>query len=138
LIQVNESYSRMSGYSAQELLAMQVSDLEMADDTADRVRKVTAQGADRFESRHRRKDGSIIDVEISIQYQNDEDGMLVDFPRDITDRKNLEEERQRVAKLESVGVLAGGIAHDFNNILTSILGNISLAGMEAAPGLRKR
>jgi PAS domain S-box-containing protein len=53
---------------------------------------------------------------------------------DITIRRRLEEERQRVAKLESIGVLAGGIAHDFNNILTAILGNISLARMEAAPG----
>ncbi len=56
------------------------------------------------------------------------------FLTDITDRKRLEEERQRVEKLESVGMLAGGIAHDFNNILTSILGNISLARTEAAPG----
>jgi CheY-like chemotaxis protein len=46
----------------------------------------------------------------------------------------MEEEQQRVAKLESVGLLAGGIAHDFNNILTSVLGNISLASMEAPPG----
>ena len=53
---------------------------------------------------------------------------------DITDRRRLEEERLRLEKLESVGVLAGGIAHDFNNILTAILGNISLACMEAAPG----
>jgi PAS domain S-box-containing protein len=59
---------------------------------------------------------------------------LVGSVHDITDRKRLEEEQQRVAKLESVGLLAGGIAHDFNNILTSILGNISLASMEAAPG----
>jgi PAS domain S-box-containing protein len=56
------------------------------------------------------------------------------FLTDISDRKRLEEEQQRVAKLESVGMLAGGIAHDFNNILTSILGNISLARTEAAPG----
>ena len=56
------------------------------------------------------------------------------FLTDITDRRRLEEEQQRVAKLESVGLLAGGIAHDFNNILTAILGNISLAGMDAAPG----
>ncbi len=58
----------------------------------------------------------------------------LNFLTDITDRKRLEEERQRVDKLESIGVLAGGIAHDFNNILTAILGNISLASMEAAPG----
>ena len=53
---------------------------------------------------------------------------------DITVRRRLEEERQRVEKLESVGLLAGGIAHDFNNILTAILGNISLAAMDAQPG----
>jgi signal transduction histidine kinase/CheY-like chemotaxis protein len=49
---------------------------------------------------------------------------------DITERKRLEEERQRMGKLESIGVLAGGIAHDFNNILTAILGNINLARLE--------
>ena len=46
---------------------------------------------------------------------------------DITERKQLEEERKKASKLESIGILAGGIAHDFNNILTAILGNISLA-----------
>ncbi len=46
---------------------------------------------------------------------------------DITDRKRLEDEFLKMKKIESIGVLAGGIAHDFNNILTSILGNISLA-----------
>jgi PAS domain S-box-containing protein len=56
------------------------------------------------------------------------------FLTDVTDRKHLEEERQRVAKLESVGLLAGGIAHDFNNILTSIMGNIGIARIEAASG----
>ncbi len=58
----------------------------------------------------------------------------LNFLTDVTDRRRLEEERQRVEKLESVGLLAAGIAHDFNNILTAILGNISLAGTEAAPG----
>ena len=47
--------------------------------------------------------------------------------RDITKRKQLEEELQKADKLESVGVLAGGIAHDLNNFLTVILGNLSLA-----------
>ncbi len=58
----------------------------------------------------------------------------MEIATDITDRKRLEEELQRVEKLESIGTLAGGIAHNFNNLLTMILGNISLASMDAAPG----
>lgn len=44
---------------------------------------------------------------------------------DITELKQHENERQKIEKLDSLGVLAGGIAHDFNNILTGIMGNIS-------------
>jgi CheY-like chemotaxis protein len=55
---------------------------------------------------------------------------------DITERKKMEEELLRAQKLESIGLLAGGIAHDFNNILMAILGNISLASMEAPSNSR--
>lgn len=58
-------------------------------------------------------------------------GAVIAF-RDVTDQRLLEEDLAKTAKLESVGVLAGGIAHDFNNLLTAILGNLSLARMEAA------
>ncbi|MBZ0258459.1 hybrid sensor histidine kinase/response regulator, partial [bacterium] len=46
---------------------------------------------------------------------------------DVTESKQMEEERLRTRKLESVGLLAGGIAHDFNNLLTAVVGNVSLA-----------
>lgn len=51
--------------------------------------------------------------------------------RDVTERQKLLEEQIKTSKLESVGVLAGGIAHDFNNILTTIVGNVSMAKLEA-------
>jgi len=53
-------------------------------------------------------------------------GVVLVF-RDVTRQRRLEEEIQKAARIESLGTLAGGIAHDFNNILTSIIGNISLA-----------
>ena len=59
---------------------------------------------------------------------------------DITERKKVEAELQKMQRLESLGVLAGGIAHDFNNILTGVLGNISFATMDGSlsPRIAKR
>lgn len=94
LLEVNEAYCRMSGYSAQELLAMRIPDLEaaeMGDDTAARIEKIIEQGEARFESRHHRKDGSLFDVEVSVQYRPGEGGRMVAFLRDITERKRVEE-----------------------------------------------
>jgi len=49
---------------------------------------------------------------------------------DVSDRNREEAERQRISKLNSLGVLAGGIAHDFNNLLTTILGNLFMAKLK--------
>ena len=47
--------------------------------------------------------------------------------------RELEEERLRAGKLESIGVLAAGIAHDFNNVLAVVLGNLSLVQETLGP-----
>jgi len=60
-------------------------------------------------------------------------GVVMVF-RDVTQDIKMEQELQKIRKLESVGVLAGGIAHDFNNILTAIMGNINLAKLRLQPG----
>jgi two-component system cell cycle sensor histidine kinase/response regulator CckA len=54
---------------------------------------------------------------------------IVCVAKDITKIRELEEELQKLRKLESVGVLAGGIAHDFNNLLQGVFGYISMAGI---------
>ncbi len=47
--------------------------------------------------------------------------------KELSERKVTEEELLKARKLESIAALSGGIAHDYNNLLTSIMGNISLA-----------
>jgi len=111
ILEVNEAYCRMSGYSAQELLAMSVTDLEAletGDDTAAHMQKVMTQGEDRFESRHRRKDGSFFDIEVSIQYRLADGGRVVAFMRDITERKLAEEELRMkdIAIASSINAIA--------------------------------
>jgi len=58
-----------------------------------------------------------------------EDGATLFF-NDVTERQQAENERLRISKLESIGLLAGGIAHDFNNIMTGVLGYISFAKLD--------
>ncbi len=92
-LEVNQAYCRMSGYSEQELLAMRIADLEdleSAADVAAHIGRIMARGEDRFETRHRRKDGSSFPVEVSAQYKPEDSGQIVAFLRDVTERKRSE------------------------------------------------
>ena len=89
LREVNAAYCRMSGYSSDELLNMSIPDLEAADDPAEvraRIERIRQQGEDRFETLHRRKDGTLFAAEVSIQMRATENRMVA-FIRDITDIK---------------------------------------------------
>ena len=98
LLEVNEAYCRMSGYSSQELLAMRIPDLEAVETPAEiaaRIQTLMARGEERFESRHRRKDGSTFDVEVGVKYWSAGDGQFIVFLRDVSERKLAERQIER-------------------------------------------
>jgi PAS domain S-box-containing protein len=94
LLEVNSAYSRLSGYTREELLQMYVTDLEAAESpeayTHHRQRLLEI-GNELFETVHRRKDGSVWHVEISLSHQQKADGETYAFLRDISERKRNEE-----------------------------------------------
>jgi signal transduction histidine kinase len=55
---------------------------------------------------------------------------VLNFLRDVTDRKRLESEIQQAQRLESLATLAGGVAHEFNNLLMGIMGNTALMRLD--------
>ena len=94
ITKVNEAYCRMSGYTRDELLKLDISTIDAVEDpamTAAHIQRVIANGSEIFETRHRRKDGSVFPVEISTTYMNTGSGKFVSFCRDITERKHAEE-----------------------------------------------
>jgi PAS domain S-box-containing protein len=94
MLEVNDSYCKMMGYTREELLKMSIMDVEVLenpDDILRRIRKIAEQGSDRFETRHRGKQGRIIDVEVSANYLDMGDGQISVFVRDITRRKQVME-----------------------------------------------
>jgi len=106
LLEVNPAYARFSGYSEAELVGMRIADLDAQhspEQTAQHIHKIILQGTDMFETRHRRKDGSLWDVEISVSYINENGGYFVAFFRDISARKAIEDKlKASEAKFRSI------------------------------------
>lgn len=129
LLEVNDVYVRQSGYSREELLRMRISELEARErpsEVAARQMRIRQAGHDRFESEHRRKDGSIWPVEVVVTYWPRLDLCFV-FVLDTTERKRTERQMaQHRAELEAlqrsqiVAQTAAAFAHELNQPLGAI------------------
>lgn len=145
-LQVNEAFSKLSGYTAEEALGRTVTDLGIFTNPADRdrlIRELIEKGeVNGLEIRYRRKDGSHIDTLLSarrIQFGHED--CLIAVTTDLTALKEAQQEKDRLErklrqaqKMEAIGALAGGVAHDLNNILSGIVSYPELLLMDLPEG----
>ncbi len=131
-IQVNASACENLGYTKEELIGLTPVDLKpehTTDTFADLLAPLRNGKTDhiKFETIHRRKDGSRYDVEVTLQQiRSEEKPVFAAIIEDITERKQAEDQLRQAQKMEAVGQLTGGIAHDFNNLLAVVQGNLDL------------
>ena len=131
LLSLNPAWTRLLGWSEDELKSMHVSELRHPDDAPNAIagRAQLTQGAPtvRMENRFRHKDGSWRWLQWTMTESN---GLIYIAGRHVTAEKEaaaaLERAQQQAAhlqKMDAIGQLTGGIAHDFNNLLMIVSGH---------------
>ncbi|HEX6058280.1 MAG TPA: response regulator [Gemmatimonadaceae bacterium] len=122
ILEVNDAYCRMSGYSREELLRMRVSDVADADEGQIRanIAQIVARGGARIETRHRTKDGRLLDLELASTF-HPSSATCFTFLRDVSERKRAEGAMREAETLAAIGRLVSGVAHELNNPLAAIL-----------------
>ncbi len=145
-VDINEGFTRLSGYTRDDVIGKTSLAVDIWHDPADRQRLV--QGLQRqgyysgLEASFRRKDGSVVIGLMSARVITLHGAPhIISITKDITERKRMEREHERLheqllqlQKMDAIGQLAGGVAHDFNNMLQTILGYSELALRKIDPG----
>ena len=126
IVEVNNAYCHMVGYSRDELLSMHINDLDNRYEDPSQVEQFVRQLADKgsavFETRHRCKDGSFVDLEIS-NTQLSDNHQVISFFRDVTAIKKAGREIAERLEFETllsdfsaalIRLPAGGLAETLN------------------------
>jgi PAS domain S-box-containing protein len=142
IIEANKAAEDFYGWSIEELREMRIQEINTQSPEAvkNEMERAISLGSMRLESRHRKADGSIREVEvfsscIEIAGKN----LLYSIIHDISERKRSEEQNVKleimdlqIKKNDSLHRMAGAIAHIFNNKLGAVMGNLEMA-LEALP-----
>ncbi len=121
-LDVNKAYCQMVGYSRDELLSMRIFDVEATEspeETAAHIKTVMETGHDFFETRHRHRDGHLVEIEANVSYSEIRGGVFFVFVRDISVRKHYEEELKLAASVFNASS-ASIVITDAKNCIVSV------------------
>ncbi|MFQ5745072.1 MAG: PAS domain S-box protein [Acidobacteriota bacterium] len=132
ILDCNLAFEELFLYRCDEIIGKPLDELIVPAGLASEASELTqsVQGGTRVhrEVLRRRKDGSLIEVEVfgvPVPVEGKQVGIYGIY-QDLTARKQLEKQLQLSQKMEAIGQMAGGVAHEFNNLLTGITGYVSL------------
>jgi two-component system NtrC family sensor kinase len=129
---VNSTFTRLTGYTAEEVLGKRSNILKSGYSPAEMYRTLwaTIQAGKQWrgEFRNRNKQGELYWESAVIAPIRGEDGTISHFlavKEDITERRALESQLLQAQKMEGIGQLAAGIAHEINTPIQFVTDNLT-------------
>ena len=137
IVYANPAYEKLTGYWRHELIGNRIDVLRDYFSYPDfegkilQMKDMVNSGVNAYSGifKRKRRNGEIIDVNLSISAVHDETGNIMNYVavvREITEEIRLQQQLFQSQKQESIGTLAGGIAHDLKNTFTPILLNTEM------------